>query len=515
MAADSNRDGTKTLDKDLEKIAHVEEATAFLARSFVGPGLGLVFLGLCAIVASLFVLGEPYAVIVIVAAAIGGYMAINIGANDVANNVGPAVGARALTIGGALALAAVFESAGALIAGRDVVTTISSGIVPAPSTGDGGLVVRLMLAALMSAALWINVATWISAPVSTTHSIVGAVIGAGISATGFASVDWEAVAVISVGWVASPVLGALLAVACLAFIKTVIIYRDDKIAAARFWVPVLIGVMAGAFAAYLGVKALENVVRFSWPQIAALGAGSFAVAWLWSGRVIARLSLGMENSNRSLRSLFAVPLIGSAALLSFGHGANDVSNVVGPLAAIVHAASGATSVTIAIPLWVMMIGAFGISAGVVLFGPKLVRMVGERITRLNPIRAFCVALSSAVTVIVASWFGFPVSSTHVALGAIFGVGFFREWYIANSTQRRAYIERRKRKIRAAASENGKAPAGPSPMRRDRPPVSREEVRRRKLVRRAHVTTIVTAWVTTVPASALLAALLFQLLDSLV
>src|SRR5690606_36890629 len=218
-----------------------------------------------------------------------------------------------LTMGGALALAAVFESAGALIAGQGVVTTISSGIVPAPSAGNGGLVVRLMLAALMSAALWVPVATWPGATRPPTHASVGAVIGAGISATGFASVDWETVAVISFGWVASPVLGGLMAIACLAFIKTVIIYRDDKIAAARFWVPVLIGIMAGVFAAYLGVKALDNVVHFSWPQIAALGVGCFAVTWLWSRRVVARLSQGMENSNRSLRSLFTLPLIGSAA----------------------------------------------------------------------------------------------------------------------------------------------------------------------------------------------------------
>src|SRR5690606_10033265 len=140
---------------------------------------------------------------------------------------------------------------------------------------------------------------------------------------------------------------------------------------------------------------------------------------------------------------------------SFAHGANDVSNAVGPLAAIVHAASGETGAAVGIPLWVMVIGAFGISLGLVLFGPKLIRMVGGQITKLNPIRAFCVALSAAVTVIVASWFGLPVSSTHIAVGAVFGVGFFREWYTANSPRRRAYLDRKGSRARAARSPAGK------------------------------------------------------------
>src|SRR5690606_13324086 len=159
--------------KDLDKLVHVEEAASFVARGLVAPGLGLLFLALSAIVASFFVMGEPGGVVIIAAAAIGGYLALNIGANDVANNVGPAVGAKALTMGGALAIAAVFESAGALIAGADVVTTISSGIVNPAAVVDQGIFVRLMLAALISSALWINLATWIGAPVSTTHAVVG------------------------------------------------------------------------------------------------------------------------------------------------------------------------------------------------------------------------------------------------------------------------------------------------------------------------------------------------------
>ena len=513
----------QTLDKDLDKLIRVEEAASFLARGLVAPGLGLLFLALSGIVAALFVMGEPGGVVIIAAAAIGGYLALNIGANDVANNVGPAVGAKALTMGGALAIAAVFESAGALIAGADVVTTISSGIVSPEAIADPGVFVRLMLAALVSSALWINLATWIGAPVSTTHAVVGGVAGSGIAAAGFAAIDWSTMGGIAASWVISPVLGGIVASLFLAFIKAAVIYQDDKITAARLWVPLLIAVMAGAFSAYLVTKGLKRVVDVSALQIAAVGLGSFVLVWGLAKISVDRQAVNMENRNQSLRKLFRLPLIFSAALLSFAHGANDVSNAVGPLAAIVQAASGERSATVAIPLWVMVIGAAGISLGLVLFGPKLIRMVGGQITKLNPMRAFCVALSAAITVIVASWFGMPVSSTHIAVGAVFGVGFFREWYTANSPRRRTYLERKVKRARAARAEsarNGerKAKGGENgngdDLEEDGPPVSREEIARRRLVRRAHVTTIATAWVTTVPASAVLAAGVFMLLRML-
>ena len=509
----------QTLDKDLEKLVQVEEAASSVARGLVAPGLGLLFLALSGVVAALFVMGEPGAVVVIAAAAIGGYLALNIGANDVANNVGPAVGAKALTMGGALAIAAVFESAGALIAGADVVTTISSGIVNPAAIADKGVFIRLMLAALVSSALWINLATWIGAPVSTTHSVVGGVAGAGIAAAGFAAIDWATMGGIAASWVVSPVLGAIVATLFLAFIKENIIYRDDKIAAARLWVPILIAVMAGAFSAYLATKGLKRVVAVSGFQIAVLGVGSFILVWGLAKIGIEKQAVHLENRNQSLRKLFRLPLIFSAALLSFAHGANDVSNAVGPLAAIVHAASGEESSVVGIPLWVMVIGAFGISLGLVLFGPKLIRMVGGQITKLNPMRAFCVALSAAITVIVASWFGLPVSSTHIAVGAVSGVGFFREWYTANSPRRRSYLERKGNRARAARKQDragDKAEERPEDEDEsgDDVPVSREEIARRRLVRRAHVMTIATAWVTTVPASAVLAAILFLLLSML-
>lgn len=515
-----NDSGAKTpkriLDKDLDKLANVEEAAGFLARGLVAPGLGLLFLALAAIFASIYALGEPRAVIIIVAAAIAAYMALNIGANDVANNVGPAVGARAMTMGGALAMAAVFESAGALMAGGEVVDTIASGIIHREAISDPGVFVHLMVAALVSSALWVNLSTWLRAPVSTTHAIVGGVVGAGAAAAGFSAINWGAMGAITASWVLSPLLGGAIAAAFLAFVETTIIYRDDKIAAARRWVPLLVAVMAGAFTAYIATLGLGNAVTLGPVTVALVGAFSFFAAWAAFHRIVGRQSEGMENRNQSLRRLFTVPLIISAALLSFAHGANDVANAVGPLAAIVDTVgAGDVAARAVVPFWVMLIGALGISVGLLLFGPRLIRMVGEEITRLNPLRAFCIALSTAVTVIFASWLGLPVSTTHIAVGSVFGVGFFREWSTIGSIRRRAYLRRRKldRQPVAAASRPPAAIADPDP-RAGGKKGSQQEIIRRRLVRRAHVTTIVAAWVTTVPASALLAALLFLVLDAL-
>ena len=184
--------------------------------------------------------------------------------------------------------------------------------------------------------------------------------------------------------------------------------------------------------------------------------------------------------------------MGSAALLSFAHGANDVSNAVGPLSAIVHSAGIANGGAVGQPpLWVMLIGAFGISVGLLLFGPRLIRLVGEEITKLNPTRAYCVALSTAFTVIAASWLGLPVSTTHIAVGSVFGVGFFREWYTRHSKRRIEFIRRK--------AETWEI---------DEPEPNVHEVRRRYLVRRSHFMTILGAWIITVPVSAALAALIY-------
>lgn len=482
-----------TLDKDLEKIVHVEAATRSMAGGLRSHGIAVIFLGLSALLAAALVGVSSDMTMVIVAAILGGYMALNIGANDVANNVGPAVGSRALTLVGALVIAAVFESAGALLAGGDVVNTISKGIIDPTLVDDASVFVLAMLSALIAAALWVNLATFVGAPVSTTHAVVGGVMGAGIAAVGFQLVNWGTMGAIAASWVISPLLGGVIAAAFLAFIKTNLIYQDDKIAAARRWVPMLVAIMAGAFAWYLAIKGFKRIWQPDTATVAVIGIVTFFAVWAIMRPLIRRQSEGMENRNQSLRALFRIPLICSAALLSFAHGANDVANAIGPLAAILSTVqSGDISSKVEVPIWIMTIGAFGISLGLFLYGPKLIRMVGDQITKMNPMRAYCVALSAAITVIIASWLGLPVSSTHIAVGAVFGVGFFREYYTKRSKRRRDMVTR----------------SGKSESNKEDPPVAPEVQRYRKLVRRSHFLTIIAAWVITVPAAALMSALIF-------
>jgi PiT family inorganic phosphate transporter len=488
-----------TLDEYLDKVTLAEQATQHVLRPWAGVGLGILFLIVSTIFAAVYVSEQPGYLIVIAAAAVAGYMAMNIGANDVTNNVGAAVGSRAITLTTALVIAAIFEVAGAVFAGGRVVTTIEAGIVDAAQMPTGFSFVWVMMAALVSAAVWINIATWSGAPISTTHSIVGSILGAGVAAAGFSAVHWVSLAGITASWMVSPILGGGIAALLLAFVKTFIIYREDKIDAAIFWTPILIATMTGVFAVYFAVIGLEKVVDVSVVNGLLMGLVVFVLTIVAARPWIVHQAQGLENRNQSLRKLFKMPLILSAALLSFAHGANDVSNAVGPLSAIVANVNGlAILETTHVPLWVMLIGAFGISCGLLLFGPKLIRIVGEEITKLNPMRAYCVALATAITVILATSLGLPVSTTHTAVGAVFGVGFFREWYTRNSGRRLEYV---RRKTGHAEFERRVAH-------------NPEELHRRRLVRRSHFMTIVAAWVITVPVSALLSAAVYFVFSAL-
>ena len=243
-----------TVDKDLKRIVQLEKATAKVSLRNRNLGIAVLFLIGVMIFAAYQASGVEENVILIAAAIIGGYMALNIGANDVANNVGPAVGSKALTLFGALIIAAIFEAAGAIIAGGDVVTTISKNIIDAEAINSRSIFIWAMMSALLSAALWVNLATYVGAPVSTTHSVVGGVIGAGVAAAGFSAVNWSVMGAIAASWVISPVMGGLIAAGFLGFAKYFILYKDDKIAAANRWVPVLVAILASAFSIYLVMK---------------------------------------------------------------------------------------------------------------------------------------------------------------------------------------------------------------------------------------------------------------------
>jgi inorganic phosphate transporter, PiT family len=500
-----------SLDKDLKKIVRLEKATQESGQKFVKVGLSLLFLVIVWIFASMQTGSIDNSAYVIAAGIIGGYMALNIGANDVANNVGPAVGSKALTLVGALVIAAVFESSGAILAGGDVIKTIKKGIIDPSLMPDTQVFIWAMMAALLAAALWLNLATYVGAPVSTTHSIVGGVMGAGIAATGMEAVNWPTMGKIAASWVISPLMGGIIAALFLAFLKYTVLNQKDKIAAARRWVPVVVGIMGSAFSVYLVMKGLKKIIKIDAVSIMVIGAVAYVAVYYIVKIWVDKRSATMENRKKSVNQLFVIPLIGSAALLSFAHGANDVANAVGPLAAIVSAsASGDIAAKVEIPLWVMLVGAAGISAGLVLFGPKLIKTVGEKITKLNPVRAFCVALAASITVIIASGLGLPVSSTHIAVGGVFGVGLYRE-FISN---------RKRNPVKPSALAGGEAGDILSGATEEADEMLMElrakKIRKsakRKLVRRQHLTTIATAWVVTVPAAALLAALLFKALEA--
>ncbi len=483
---------------DLRRIGFSQDQVLKIRGSIVPIGLSLLFLAATAMfVSGIHVSIGEERLIIIIAAVIGGYMALNIGANDVANNMGPAVGGKVLTVFAAVVIAAICEASGALLAGGDVVKTVSKGII---APGDKVSVVDfryLMLSALLAAALWINLATILSAPVSTTHSIVGGVLGAGIAAAGVSLVNWTTMAKIAASWVISPVFGAAVSAALLLFIKVRILNVPDRLAAASKWVPVLIALMGAAFAAYMAMKGLKKIWKPSTIEIIAFSLASFVVAYVASKPYIAKRVQGLGNRKKDVNGLFDLPLIIGAALLSFAHGANDVANAVGPLAAIVSTIGNETEIAskVTIPLWIMVVGAFGIALGLGLFGPKLIAVVGEKITRLNSPRAYCVALSAAITVLIATTLGLPVSSTHIAVGAVFGVGFLRE-FAENPN---------KKKLRPGHKLNATATDAFN---------SQNVRRKRRLVRRRFVLSIAAAWVITVPASALLAASIYGILQLL-
>ena len=526
---------------ELQSIKDVKNAEGFGIQDLMKLVGAIVFFLLVIWYVSTLSNELPNKNILIVAAIFGGYMAINIGANDVANNVGPAVGSQALNIFGAIIIAAIFEAAGSLIAGGDVVGTIKNGIIDPNMIQDTNTFIWLMMAALLAGAIWLNLATAFGAPVSTTHAIVGGVAGAGIAAAGFDVVSWDKMAEIVFSWVLSPFLGGLVAAGCLYFIKQSVIYQDDMQAAAKRVVPWMIAIMTWSFGTYIILKGAQQLIKVDFMTASAI---SFVLALITYFAVKTSINKTdtTDCTRDSVNKFFNIPLIFSAALLSFAHGANDVANAVGPLAGIYDALStGGISAKAGIPLWVMLLGAVGIVVGLGLYGPKLIKTVGSEITELDQIRAFCVAMSAALTVIIASQMGLPVSSTHIAVGAVFGVGFLREYLMRNRVketeedfkQRKLDEEiSRLEEYKHSLESLGKLKkVDPILVKTLMSKINEEKaiikniyegdlelskiekkaikaVRKHELVKRSALKMILAAWLITVPASALLSAIFY-------
>ncbi len=360
-------------------------------------------------------------------------MTWGIGANDVANAMGTSVGSGAITIKTAILIAAIFEFAGAGIAGGHVTKTIRKGIVdPTPIADQPEILVMGMLAALLAAGCWLAIASTRGWPVSTTHSIVGALVGFAIAAIGFDAVQWGKIGQIVASWVVSPLLGGGIAFALMISIQRLIFNADRPFESAVRWGPAyvfLVGFTISLVTLFKGLKHLK--VDLSVPM-------SFLVATL-IGLVIAavgaalirRVEVDSEADKTfhfaSVERVFAPMIIFTACAMAFAHGSNDVANGIGPLAAVYSLvqSGGELAQKSDMPLWILVIGGGGIVLGLATYGYRVMMTIGTQITDLTPTRGFCATLAAAITVVLASRTAMPVSTTHIAVGAVMGVGLAR------------------------------------------------------------------------------------------
>ena len=375
---------------------------------------------------------EPATILLILAAVFGLYMAWGIGANDVANAMATSVGAGAVTVGGAILIAAVFEFLGAFLAGGEVTATIRKGIIDAELLADDpNMLVHGMLASLLAAAVWLTIASRYGWPVSTTHSIVGAIVGFAVVAIGVDAVHWDEVGSITASWVISPMLAGSLSFLLVLSVQRLIFDTANPEAAARRYVPFYIFATATMIALVTVLKGLKHVGLETSPVAGvgyALGFG--AVVAVVSALVIRRLRFepraagGFRFAN--VEKVFAILMIVTACAMAFAHGSNDVANAIGPVAAVVSIVStGEVLQEAAVPPWVLFLGAIGIVVGLATFGFRVMATVGRNITELTPSRGFAAELAAASTVVVASATGIPISTTHTLVGAVLGVGLAR------------------------------------------------------------------------------------------
>ena len=375
-------------------------------------------------------------ILIILACLFGLFMAWGVGANDVANAMGTSVGAGALTIKQAIIIAMIFEFAGAYLAGGEVTSTIRKGIIdPGILEGTPELLVYGMLSALLAAGTWLLIASMMGWPVSTTHSIVGAIVG--FAAVGISpdAVNWGKVGKIVASWVVSPVLAGTIAYMLFRSVQKLILTQDDPFHRAKKFIPIYMFAVGFLIAMVTMLKGLKHVLKdsgvaMSFGECAMLAATVGVVVAIVGSVLLSRVKRDEEaehyNRFASVEKVFAVLMIFTACAMAFAHGSNDVANAVGPLAAVVSVVkSGAVGASSVMPSWILLLGGVGIMLGLATYGFKVMGTIGKKITELTPSRGFAAELGAAATVVLASGIGLPISTTHTLVGAVLGVGLAR------------------------------------------------------------------------------------------
>lgn len=379
------------------------------------------------------IFGFEISIFIVLAISFGLFMAWGVGANDVANAMGTSVGSGAITIKQAIIIAVIFEFAGAILAGGEVTATIRKGILDASLFADDPhLLVYGMLASLLAAGFWLMIASSLGWPVSTTHSIVGAIVGFGAVGVGVDAVAWGKVGTIAMSWIVSPILAGTIAFMLFRSLQNLIIDTEHPFDNAKRYVPFymfLVGFVISLVTIFKGLKHIGLELDTSTSYLLAFGFGALvAIVGAWWIRGI-RLD-PEENKDfhfTSMERVFSVLMVITAAAMAFAHGSNDVANAIGPLAAIygVIESGGIIGAKSVLPPWVLLVGGAGIVLGLVTYGHKVIATIGTGITQLTPSRGFAATLAAAATVVIASGTGLPVSTTQVLVGAVLGVGLAR------------------------------------------------------------------------------------------
>ena len=363
---------------------------------------------------------------VILACVFGLFMAWGIGANDVANAIGTSVGSKALTVNQAIVVAVIFEFSGAFFAGGEVTETIRKGLFDVSAIEDhADLLVFGMLGSLLASGTWLLIASFKGWPVSTTHSLVGAVIGFASVGISMEAVNWNEVGNIAASWVVSPVVAGTISYALFRSIQIFILNKENPLAQSKLVVPWYIMMAGFVIAMVTLLKGLTHLgLNLSFAQAAGYSLLISMVVMFIGYFIVKRTVEKQSNAETGIDKVFSVLMVFTACAMAFAHGSNDVANAVGPVAAIYGVVSSGGLVTSAssVPMWILLVGAVGIVVGLVSFGHRVIATIGSGITQLTPSRGFAATLATAITVVVASATGLPVSSTQILVGAILGVG---------------------------------------------------------------------------------------------